>query len=101
MGADGDGVARFDFLGLLVDDDDLWVEIFLVLGDDHAFFTGLLVCFVRNSDAGDHVAEFDLTVFLGEDGYVIRIPSDNRIALLHVFAILHGNHGADNDLMAF
>ena len=76
MGADGNGIAGLHFLGLSVDDDDLGVEVFLVLGDDHALFAGFLVHLVGHGDAGNHVAEFDLAVFLGEDRHVVRIPSN-------------------------
>ena len=40
------GVAGEDFLGLRIDDDNLRVQIFFVLDDDHALHAGLVDLFL-------------------------------------------------------
>ena len=88
-------------LALVVDDDDLRMQIFLVFDDDHGFLAGGFVHFLLHRDAFDDVVEFHLARFLGENRDVVRIPLHEGLALLDLAAVLHGNDRTDHDVVAF
>ena len=98
--AGGNRVAGKDFL-VLVDDDDLRMQIFLVLDDDGAHHAGRFVHLALDGDAVDHVAEFDLAGLFREDRHVVRIPLHEGLALLDLAAVGHGDDRADDDGVAF
>ena len=60
VSSSGNGVAGHD-LFLVIDDDNLRMEIVLVLNKHCAHDAGLVVNLLADGDAGNHVAEFDLT----------------------------------------
>ncbi len=93
-------VAREHLVGLVVHDDDLRVQIFLVLDDHGAHHAGRFVHFAFDRDAGDHVAEFHLAGLFREDRHVVRIPLHERLALLHMAAVLDRDDRADDDGVA-
>ena len=93
-------IIRHDF-ALVVADDDLRVQIFLVVNDDHGFLAGRLVHFLFHRHAFDDVVEFHLAGFLGKNRHVVRIPLDERVALLDLRAVLEGNDRADDDGVVF
>ena len=100
MRAGRNRVIRHD-LALVVADDDLRMQIFLVLDDDHCFLPGRLVHFLFHRHAFDDVVELHLAGLLGKNRHVIRIPLDECVALLDVRAILDGNDSADDDGVVF
>src|ERR1017187_8500865 len=93
-------IVGYDF-ALVVRHDDLRMQIFLVVNDDHGFFAGGFVHFLLHGDAFDDVVELHLAGFFGKNRDVVRIPLDERVAFLHLAAILHGNDGADDDGVDF
>ena len=58
------------------------MQIFLVLDDDHGFLAGRLVHFLLHRHAFDDVVEFNLAGLFGKNRHVVRIPLDERVALL-------------------
>ena len=86
---------------LVVADDDLRVQIFLVFDDDHGFLAGGLVHFLLHRDAFDDVVELHLAGLLGENRHVVRIPLHEGLALLDLAAVRHGDDRADDDVVAF
>jgi hypothetical protein len=55
-----------------------------------SFVAGGLVFLLGDGDAGDHVAELQLTGLLGDDRHVVRIPGDDLLALLDLATVLDG-----------
>ena len=86
---------------MLVEDDDLRMQIFLVLDDDGADLLGRLVHLALHGDALDDVAEFDLAGLFREDRDVVRIPLHEGLALLHLAAVGDGDDRADDHGVAF
>ena len=72
---------------LVVHDDDLRMQIFLVLDDDHGFLAGGLVDFLLHRHAFDDVVELHLAGLLGENRHVVRIPLHEGLALLDLAAV--------------
>ena len=68
------------------------MQVFLVLDDHGAHEAGCFIDFAFNCHSGNHVAEFDLSAFVGEDRHIVWIPLHKRFALLHRRAVLLGNH---------
>ena len=95
----GIGITREHFV-LVVHDDDLRVQIFLVLDDDRAHQAGRFVDVAFHRDARDHVAEFDLAGFVGENRDVVGIPLHEGFALLDLGAVGFGDDRADDDVVA-
>ena len=79
VGAGGDGVVG-DRLALVAADDDLGMQVFLVLDDDHGFLAGGFVHFLLHGDAFDDVHEFDPAGLFGKDGDVVGVPLDEGLA---------------------
>ena len=73
----GDGFA------LVVTDDDLRMQIFFVVNDNHGFLLGRFVHFLFHRHAFDDVVELHMTRLLRENRHVIRIPLDEGFTLLH------------------
>src|SRR5260221_7908500 len=94
--AGGDRIVGHDF-ALVIADDDLRVQIFLVVNDDHGLLAGRLVHLLLHGDTLDDVMEPDLAGLLGKDRHIVRIPLDERVALLDVRAVLEGDDRADDD----
>ncbi len=88
-----------DRLAVVVEDDDLRMQIFLVLDDDHGFLAGGLVHFLLHRDAFDDVVELHLAGFLGENRHVVRIPLHEGLALLDLAAVRDGDDRADDDVV--
>src|SRR5262245_22538201 len=88
-------------LAFFVEDDDLRVQIFFVLDDDHSFLAGGLVSFLLHRDALDDVMELHLAGLFGKNGHAVRVPLDEGFALLDLAAVLYGDNGADDDVMLF
>ncbi len=87
-------------LGLLVDDDNLRVQVFLVLDDDRALHAGLGIELLLDGHARDHVAELHLARLLGENRDIVRIPLHEGFALLDMPAVGDRDGRTDHDLVA-
>ena len=99
VGARWNGVAGEHFLGLLVHDDDLRVQVFFVFKDDKgvaAFIGGF-----TKRDALDHVPEVNATFLLRNNGDGVLFPSDERFALLDLGSISNVNDGSDDEFVSF
>ena len=68
MSSNRDRVTAENILALWINDHDLRVQIFLVLGHGQTFLAGSLVGLGLNSNPRDHVAEFNLTARLSNNG---------------------------------
>ncbi len=88
-----------DRFALLAQDDDLRVQIFLVLDDDHGFLRRGLIEFLLHGDAFDDVDEFHLAALFRENRDVVRIPFDDRIALLDLAGVLDRDDGTDDEIV--
>ena len=86
---------------LVVEDDDLRMQIFLVLDDDHGFLAGGFIHFLLHGDAFDDVVELHLAGLLGKNRDVVRIPLHEGVALLDLAAVLDGDDRADDDVVRF
>ncbi len=86
---------------MVVQNDDLRMEIFLVLDDDGADLLGRFVHLALHGDAFDDVAEFDLAGLFRENRDVVRIPLHEGFALFHVASIRHGDDRPDDHGVAF
>src|ERR1041385_6581996 len=93
------GVARGHF-AVVTHDHDLRMQVFLVLDDDRAHQAGRFVDVALHRHARDHVAEFDLAAFVGQDRNVVRIPLHESLALLHRPAVGFGNDRTDDNVVA-
>ena len=87
VGTHRDGTAVNDFRSLLINDDNLRVEVFLVLGNHHALLACFLVSLRLDSNALDHVTELNFTSFLSENWHVVRIPGYKDFAFFDLFTI--------------
>ena len=88
-------------LALVVQDDDLRMQVFLVLDDDHGLLRGGFVHLLLHGDAFDDVHELHLAALLRKDGDVVRVPLDEWLALLDLAAVLDGDDGADDQIVRF
>ena len=88
-----------DGLALIVADDDLRVQIFFVLDDDHGLLARGFVRLLLHGDAFDDVEELHLAGLLGEDRHVVRIPLNEDVALFDLGAIVNGDDCADDNRM--
>ena len=77
------------------------MEILLVLDDHGAHDSGLVIYFLADGDAADHVAELDLAGLLCDDRHIVRIPLDESFPLLDHGSIGNGDHGSDDHRIAF
>jgi hypothetical protein len=77
-------------------DDDLRMQVFLVLNDDHRFLLRGLVHFLLHRDAFDDVVELHLPAFSEMNRHVVRIPLDEGFALLDLAAVRDGDDRADD-----
>src|ERR1017187_6279459 len=84
-------------LALIIVDDNLRVQIFLMLDDDHGLLARGFVGFLLHGDTFDNVEELHLAGFLGKDRHVVRVPLDEDVALLNLGPIRDGNHRPDDD----
>ena len=84
-------------LASVVADDDLRMQIFLVLDDDHGLLAGGFVRLLLHGDAFKDVVELHLAGLLGQDRHVVRVPLDEDFALLDLGAIRDGDDRTDND----
>ena len=96
----GDGIVGHDF-ALLVGDDDLRVQIFLVLDDDHGLLAGRFIHFLLHRHAFDDVVEFHSTGLFRKNRHVVRVPLHERLALPDLASIANRHHGADDDVVCF
>ena len=87
VGTHRDGTAVNDFRSLLINDDNLRVEVFLMLGDHHSLLACFLVSLRLDSNALDHVTELNFTSFLSENWHVVRIPGYKDFAFFDLFTI--------------
>ena len=77
---DGNGIVG-DGFALVGQDDDLGMQVFLVLDDDHGLLAGGFVHLLLHGDAFDDVHEFDLAGLLGKDGDVVGVPLHEGLRL--------------------
>ena len=82
-------------------DDNGRVKVFFMLSNDHSLLTSFLVSLVTNSNAGDHVAEFNFTSLLSKNRHVVWIPSYEGSTLLHFFTVLDRDHGTNDECVFF
>ena len=86
---------------VVVHNHDLRVQIFLVFDNDDGFLAGGLVHLHFHGDAFDHVLEFHFARFLGENRDVVRVPLDERIALLDPALLSNGDDRTDHHIVVF
>ena len=61
--------------------------------DDHcAHKAGGFIDIALDRDTRDHVAEFDLAAFIGENRDVVRVPLDEGLAFLDRRAVVFRDH---------
>src|SRR5215831_4600743 len=77
---------------MVVEDDDLRVQIFLVFDHDHRFLLGLFVEFLLHRNPFDDIVELHLAGFLGKNRHAVRIPLDERVALFDLAAVRNGDN---------
>ena len=90
MGPSGNRVAG-EQVFCLVHNDDLRVKILFVLDDDIATNACGFVDLLTDSDARDHVTEFDATGFFSDDRNVVRIPLHECDAFFNRAAVGNGD----------
>ena len=90
-----------DGLALFVTYDDLRMQIFLMLNDDHGLLAGGFIGFLLHRHALDDVVELHPAGFLRENRHVVRVPLNEGFALLDLAAVLDGDDRANDDKMLF
>ena len=98
--AGGDGIIGNHLL-LRIFNDDLRMQIFFVLDDDHGILTGGFIHLHLHRHAFDDIVEADASFFLGKNRHVVRIPLHEGFTGLDLFAIGHGDHRTDGDVVGF
>ena len=91
MSSSRNRVTGENLFGLVVDNDDLWVEIFLVFDDDRSLEASSVIDFGFHRDAWNHVAEFNFASLLGENWHIVRIPLDEGFAFFDMSAVSDRN----------
>ena len=99
MRAGRNGIAREHFL-LVAHDDHLRMQIFFVLDNYRAHETSCFIDIALDGDARDHVAELDLAALVSKNRHVVWVPLHERLAFFHRGAVVLGNHGAYDHVVA-
>src|SRR5208282_1091629 len=82
---------------VIVANDDLRVQIFLMFDDDHGLLAGGFIGFLLHRDVLDDVVELHTTGLLGENRHVVGVPLHKSLTLLDFGAVLDRDHRANND----
>src|SRR5205814_2450519 len=75
--------------------------VFFVFDDNHGFLAGGFIDFLLHGDSLDDIVEFHLAGLFRKNGHVVRVPLDERFALLDLLAVRNRNDRTDNDVVNF
>ena len=95
-----DAVERKHFAGI-IDDVDLWMQIFFVFDDHRAHQAGCFIKFTFDCDAFDQVIELHCAGNFGQDRYVVWIPLNKDVTLLYLATVWDGDFRTDHNCVAF
>ena len=76
------------------------MQIFFVLDNHGAHEAGCFIDIALDGYTRNHVAELNLAALIGENRHVVRVPLHERLPFLDRRAVVLGNHGAYDHVVA-